>query len=1486
MNKAYRSVWNESAGAWVAVQENARGQGKGGMRASVLSAAQAVALLGFGGAALAANAAQTSSDEAASLSGNAANDQGATAGGTANPGAYVSTAASATALEAQNALLLASLGVQSTGAASASTVSMASASPVVMAAAAPQGVSLMAAGAGSGVEASSLNMVFKTAAWYTQIKGIANASGSTGPTDMARVGGDGSIAMGSNAQTSANTSMALGVQSLANATDSVALGAGSVANQANTVSVGSDGTQTHVVVDADNNAATLPSKANTRRIVNMAAGQGDMDAVNVAQLKSVTGALGGGAAVNSDGSVTAPGYVLGNQTYSDVGTALKAVENTAITGSTDGVKYDTSAHTRITFDGGTDGTVLSNVANGAANRDAVNVGQLKAAGLDVDGSGNVTNAFVAYDDATKSQVTLAGASGTRITNLAAGNVAVGSSDAVNGSQLYGVSNSAATALGGGAGVNTDGSLSGPSYVLGGTTYSDVGTALKAVEATAATGSVDGVKYDTSAHTRVTFDGGTDGTVLSNVANGAADRDAVNVGQLKSAGLDVDGSGNVTNAFVAYDDATKSQVTLAGANGTRITNLAAGSVAVGSTDAVNGAQLYGVSSSTATALGGGAGVKTDGSLSGPSYVLGGTTYSDVGTALKAVESAAATGSVDGVKYDTSAHTRVTFDGGADGTVLSNVANGAGERDAVNVGQLKSAGLDVDGSGNVTNSFVAYDDTTKSQVTLAGASGTRITNLAAGSVAVGSTDAVNGAQLYGVSSSTATALGGGAGVKTDGSLSGPSYVLGGTTYSDVGTALKAVESAAATGSVDGVKYDTSAHTRVTFDGGPDGTVLSNVANGAADRDAVNLGQLKSAGLDVDGSGNVTNAFVAYDDITKSQITLGGANGTRITNLAAGNIAVGSSDAVNGAQLYGVSSSAATALGGGAGVNTDGSLSGPSYVLGGTTYSDVGTALKAVESAAATGSVDGVKYDTSAHTRVTFDGGQDGTVLSNVANGKADRDAVNLGQLKAAGLDVDGSGNFTNSFVAYDDTSRATVTLGGANGTKITNLAAGSASGDAVNAGQLRALAGTLGGGAGLASDGNIVAPAYHVQGGTQNTVGSALDTLDTGLTSLQQKISDSGIDLVTQDTTSRAINVGANTNGTVVNFAGTAGNRTLTGVAAGAVNATSSEAVNGQQLYASIANTAAALGGGASVAPDGSLAAPSYTIGGTTINNVGSALTNLDGRVTQNTTDITNLQKSVTNIAGSVANAVQYDSSAHDSVTLGGTGAAVKLTNLADAVLSASSTDAVTGSQLFATNMQVASIEQAVQNVATSATMYVAVNSPNGAATASGSNTLAVGGGAVASGTSSTAIGDQAHANGANSVALGANSVADRANSVSVGSIGNERQITNVANGTAPTDAVNLGQLNSSLGGVNSRIDDVDRDARRGIAAASALNVVTPYLPGRTTMNAGVAAYRGQAAIGIGVSRWNEKGSVNYNLGVSSAGGNSTIVRAGLGIVFGG
>jgi autotransporter adhesin len=186
-----------------------------------------------------------------------------------------------------------------------------------------------------------------------------------------------------------------------------------------------------------------------------------------------------------------------------------------------------------------------------------------------------------------------------------------------------------------------------------------------------------------------------------------------------------------------------------------------------------------------------------------------------------------------------------------------------------------------------------------------------------------------------------------------------------------------------------------------------------------------------------------------------------------------------------------------------------------------------------------------------------------------------------------------------------------------------------------------------------------------------------------------------------------------------------------------------------------------------------------------------------------------------------------------------------------------------------------------------------------AAANGDEALAVGANAVANGNTATALGSNALATGERAaalgwgsnasaegaVALGAGSLADRANTVSVGSAGNERQIVNVAPGTRGTDAVNLDQLNAAFNQSSQALHDLDRNTRKGIASASALQIVTPYLPGRTTLYAGVAAYRGHAALGIGVSRWNDKGTLNFNAGVASSGGNSTIVRAGVGIVIG-
>ncbi|MGN6904805.1 beta strand repeat-containing protein, partial [Neisseria sp. P0015.S010] len=86
---------------------------------------------------------------------------------------------------------------------------------------------------------------------------------------------------------------------------------------------------------------------------------------------------------------------------------------------------------------------------------------------------------------------------------------------------------------------------------------------------------------------------------------------------------------------------------------------------------------------------------------------------------------------------------------------------------------------------------------------------------------------------------------------------------------------------------------------------------------------------------------------------------------------------------------------------------------------------------------------------------------------------------------------------------------------------------------------------------------------------------------------------------------------------VNLVGTGGPVTLGNVAAGAVNATSTDAVNGSQLYKTANSTATHLGGGSAVQADGSISAPTYTLANATgtptnYSNVGDALTALNAR----------------------------------------------------------------------------------------------------------------------------------------------------------------------------------------------------------------------------------------------------------------------------------
>ncbi|MHA6862837.1 hypothetical protein ACQUKH_20795, partial [Ralstonia pseudosolanacearum] len=215
------------------------------------------------------------------------------------------------------------------------------------------------------------------------------------------------------------------------------------------------------------------------------------------------------------------------------------------------------------------------------------------------------------------------------------------------------------------------------------------------------------------------------------------------------------------------------------------------------------------------------------------------------------------------------------------------------------------------------------------------------------------------------------------------------------------------------------------------------------------------------------------------------------------------------------------------------------------------------------------------------------------------------------------------------------------------------------------------------------------------------------------------------------------------------------------------------------------------------------------------------------VSATTTNITNLQNTIKNISGGSAGLVQQSAAGKDiTVAKDLDGDAVdfsgkklsdsttfsrKLTGVAEGTLSATSTDAVSGKQLYATNQNVSKLSANVTDVSDSVTnikntmntivnggglKYFHANSTLDDAQAMGLESIAFGGAAVAAGMNSMAMGGNARAVAGNAVALGAGSVADRANTVSVGSAGKERQITNVAAGTADTDAVNVAQLKAA------------------------------------------------------------------------------------------
>ncbi|MDT8896590.1 YadA-like family protein, partial [Halomonas sp. I1] len=119
------------------------------------------------------------------------------------------------------------------------------------------------------------------------------------------------------------------------------------------------------------------------------------------------------------------------------------------------------------------------------------------------------------------------------------------------------------------------------------------------------------------------------------------------------------------------------------------------------------------------------------------------------------------------------------------------------------------------------------------------------------------------------------------------------------------------------------------------------------------------------------------------------------------------------------------------------------------------------------------------------------------------------------------------------------------------------------------------------------------------------------------------------------------------------------------------------------------------------------------------------------------------------------------------------------------------------------------------------------------------------------------------------------------SVTLGQEGTPTQIHNVAAGEAPTDAANVGQLqelnqqfNQQIGGVHNRIDEVERDANAGIAGVAALGNA-PYVPGKLTYHVGGGYHGGESAVGVNFRRTADNGRWSLTAGAAGSRAGATL-----------
>ncbi|HBC6836355.1 TPA: trimeric autotransporter adhesin UpaG, partial [Escherichia coli] len=790
---------------------------------------------------------------------------------------------------------------------------------------------------------------------------------------------------------------------------------------------------------------------------------------------------------------------------------------------------------------------------------------------------------------------------------------------------------------------------------------------------------------------------------------------------------------------------------------------------------------------------------------------------------------------------------------------------GSTDAVNGSQLKTTNDNVStNTTNITNLTDSVGDLkddsllwNKAAGAFSAAHGTeatsKITNLLAGKISSNSTDAINGSQLYGVADSFTSYLGGGADISDTGVLSGPTYTIGGTDYTNVGDALAAINTSFSTSLGDALLWDATAgkfSAKHGINNAP--SVITDVANGAVSStssDAINGSQLYgvsdyiadalggNAVVNTDGSittptyaiaggsyNNVGDALEAIDttldDALLWDTTANGGNGafsaahgkdktaSVITNVANGAVSATSSDAINGSQLYSTNKYIADALGGDAEVNADGTITAPTYTIANTDYNNVGEALDALDNNALLWDEDAGAYNAS------HDG--NASKITNVAAGDlstTSTDAVNGSQLNATNILVTQNSQMINQLAG--NTSETYIEDNGAGINYVRTNDNGLAFNDA------------------SASGIGATAVGY-------NAVASHASSVAIGQDSISEV--DTGIALGSSSVSSRVIvkgtrNTSVSEEGVVIGYDTTDGEllgalsigddgkyRQIINVADGSE---AHDAVTVRQLQnaiGAVATTPTKYYHANSTAEDSlAVGEDSLAMGAKTIVNgnagIGIGLNTLvladaingiaiGSNARANHADSIAMGNGSQTTRGAQTNYTAYNMDApQNSVgefSVGSEDGQRQITNVA---AGSADTDAVNVGQLKVTDAQVSQNTQSITNLNTQVTnldtRVTNIENGIGDIVTTGSTkyfkTNTDGADANAQGKDSVAIGSGSIAAADNSVALGTGSVADEENTISVGSSTNQRRITNVAAGVNATDAVNVSQLKSSEAG---------------------------------------------------------------------------------------